>query len=76
MPKSDSEILRKERQQALIDLIRVGNRMSNLLFNLKQKKLTDFTRLEDGLLFIAPAGELQHDWDEATRRLRDTKEKA
>ncbi len=67
---SDTEILKKERQAALVELIRVGSRMSNILFNLKQKKIEDFTHESDALLFINAAGELQEAWDKALTRTR------
>lgn len=76
MPRttSDATVLRKERAEAMKQLLLIGGRMSNVMFNLRQKKVSDFVDKADGELFITSAAELQEAWDKAKNRLNATKD--
>lgn len=64
--KTDRAVLRRERADALQEMLRISGLMSNLLYNLKQK---DFTNPLDAD-FAIRAGELQTEFDSARNRYR------
>lgn len=73
--RSDRAILRQERAEALKELMNTGNLMSNMCFNLKQRRPDEFATTGVADRYIKVAGALQQQWDAAEKRYREATQK-
>jgi hypothetical protein len=72
---SDATVLRKERAEAMKQLLAAGARMSNLCFQIQQCSVGDFAKHGFGERVILEASELQEAWDRSKTRWNAAKDK-